>query len=783
LKRKATIHISGIVQGVGFRPFVYRVATKLALVGYVLNLGDAGVRIIVEGEKSKIKQLIKEIQTNPPSISKIDTVNIEWENPTESFTTFFIEKSSLVREKDATPKIPPDIAICNQCIVELHDPNSRWYMYPFTSCAACGPRYSTITDLPYDRPNTTMKDFPLCNTCNIGYTNPSDRRYHAQTTACEKCGPIYSLLNNKGEILEKANSIIRASELLSEGFILAVQGIGGTHLATKTTNSNPIQTLRIRKRRLKRPFAIMIRDIESLSEFALPTLEEINLMKTWRRPIVLVKRKKDVDNRTIPYDALEQISPGLDTIGAMLPYAPLHHLLFKFIDEPALVMTSANPTGVPMYIHPNTILAKLNGIADYFLVHNRRIHQRSDDSVVKFVLKKNPVFLRRARGYVPEPIMFEAPWKCRKIIAVGPEEKATGAIVKSGRIFPTQHIGDTDRVESIQFLSEAIDNLLHLLGVDEIDAIACDLHPEFLSTELAEKMANEMQIPLIRIQHHYAHLAAIMVDTNLEYNDDITCITSDGYGYGEDGTAWGGEVLVGNLEKYEKHGGLEPHIYPGGDLSAKYAVRSLLAIMGKHLGLDEILTITKEANVAPNIEVSRDSLQIVVTAMDNRVNTILSSSTGRFLDAASIVLGICSENTYDAECPMKLESIAKKTDLYIPPSYTRKNGHLYLDTTESLSKILDLKKAGVKISELAYAVQWHIGESLAEIACNVSNNFDIKHIGFSGGVALNRIITKAVTSYVSNSGLQPLIHRKIPPGDGCVSVGQAAVAGSYFTKD
>jgi hydrogenase maturation protein HypF len=784
LKQKASIHITGIVQGVGFRPFVYRAATGLSLVGYVLNLGDAGVSIVVEGEKSKIECLINEIHTNPPSISKIDTIDVDWSKPTGSFAEFFIEKSSLIRGKDAIPKIPPDIAICEQCIVELYDPNSRWYLYPFTSCAACGPRYSTITDLPYDRPNTTMHDFPLCNTCNIGYTNPYDRRYHAQTTACQNCGPNYSILDSRGTILVDSNPIIRAAELLSQGSILAIQGIGGTHLATKTTNPNSIHTLRIRKRRLNRPFAIMIRNVESLYEFSLPTPDEIDLMKTWRRPIVLVKKKENkVINNKIPYDSLEQISPGLDTIGVMLPYAPLHHLLFKYIDEPALVMTSANPTGVPMYIHPNIIVSELSNIADYFLVHNRRIHQRSDDSVVKFVLEKTPVFLRRARGYVPEPLVFEAPWKHQKVIAVGPEEKATGAVVKSGRIFTTQHIGDTDRLENIQFLSEAINNLLHLLGVDEIDSVACDLHPEFLSTEFAEQLAYEKQIPLIRIQHHFAHLASIMVDASIPYNTNITCITADGYGYGDDGTAWGGEILVGNFSEYEKCGGLEPHEYPGGDLSAKYAIRPLLGILGKHMNLDEIISITQGSKIAPNIQVSKESLQMLFTAIKNKVNTIVSSSTGRFLDAVSIALGICSENTYDAECPMKLESIARKTDVNIKPSFIQKHNHLYLNTTESLRQILDLRKKGVKISALAYAAQWHVGEALAQIACNVSSDLGIKHVGFSGGVALNRIITQAVVSYVSNYGLQPLIHKKIPPGDGGVSIGQAAIAGSYFSDN
>jgi len=558
--------VTGIVQGVGFRPFVYRVVKSLSLVGYVLNLGDAGVEIVVEGTEKQVQELINSIRNDLPSISRIDTLDIEWAPAEGVFSDFLIHKSSTVRNDDAVPVLPPDIAICNDCVTDLFNPKSRWYHYGFTSCAACGPRYSTITDLPYDRPNTTMVDFPLCDTCNAGYTNPMDRRYHAQTTACDVCGPKYRLVGKNGKGISDDNPIEVVAGLIDNGAIVALQGIGGTHIATKTSDSRSIGMLRKRKKRFQRPFALMVRDLD-----VLPLIQD---------------------------SVLDLIAPGLDSIGVMLPYAPMHHLLFKYSDEPALVMTSANPTGIPMYIDPGTIMKELGDIVDYFLVHNRRIHQRADDSVVKLTDNENPVFIRRARGYVPEPLVFNGPWKSIKVLGVGPEEKVTGALSKSGRVYMTQYIGDTDQVENIEFLTQAIDHMKHLLGISKLDGVACDFHPEFLSTDLAERIASENDIPLFRVQHHHAHLSSLMVDSLIPINNRIVCITADGYGYGEDGNAWGGEVLVGGLRNYERKGGLMVQDYTGGDLSAVYSSRAFLGIVGNEIGTEKILQILSSAEVS-----------------------------------------------------------------------------------------------------------------------------------------------------------------------------------------
>jgi len=782
LKKKATIHVTGIVQGVGFRPFVYRTAESLSLLGYVLNLGDAGVRIVVEGEEKTIQKLVGIIRNDPPSISRIDSLNITWENPEETFNRFEIIKSSVSRNDDAIPVIPPDIAICSSCIDDLTNPSSRWYLYPFTSCAACGPRFSTITDLPYDRPNTTMADFPLCDTCNTGYTSPSDRRYHAQTTACQECGPRYRLLDRKGVIVEKQTPIKKAAELIDDDAIVAIQGISGTHIATKTSNSEPIEILRSRKSRFQRPFAIMIRDLKTLQRIVQTNGVSEKLLTSWRRPIVLVpKITKDSDVlQLLPQSSLDQIAPGLDTIGVMLPYAPSHHLLFKYTTESALVMTSANPTGMPMYIDTETITSELGDIVDYFLIHNRTIYQRADDSVVKILDNENPIFIRRARGYVPEPIPFSGPWKSMKVLAVGPEEKATGSLLKSGQIYMTQYIGDTNQIENIEFLSDALKHMQHLLGISQLDAIACDLHPEFLSTELAERLSSEQNLPLFRIQHHHAHLASIIVDGLVPYNNRIVCITADGYGYGTDGTAWGGDILVGGLKEFERRGGLKAQEYTGGDLSARYAARTFIGIVENNFENDRILDILKSTDIAQETPLSEETLEILVKASKQEINTVKSTSTGRFLDAVTVALGICSQNSYDAECPMKLEAISQNTDIRLKPHFLKSEYGPVLDTTQSMLQIIDLMNRGVSRSQLAFAAQWHLGEALAEIACDIADTEEILHVGFSGGVALNNIITKSINRKVRDRKLVPIFHSLIPPGDGGVSVGQVACAAAQL---
>lgn len=784
MKRKAVIHVTGIVQGVGFRPFVYRVAKSLSLMGYVLNLGDAGVEIVVEGTEKQIQEFIRSIKSDLPSISRIDNLNLEWLPAEGTFSDFVIHKSSIIRNDDAIPVLPPDIAICNDCIADLFDPKSRWYHYGFTSCAACGPRYSTITDLPYDRPNTTMNDFPLCDTCNTGYTDPLDRRYHAQTTACDVCGPRYRLVDQDAKNFAYGNPIEAVAKLIDDGAIAALQGIAGTHIATKTSDSRPIETLRERKNRFQRPFALMVRDRKTLRKLVNISKLEERILTSWRRPIVLASKR--LDSKVLPLiqdSVLDVIAPGLDSLGVMLPYAPMHHLLFKYSKESALVMTSANPTGMPMYIDPEVIMHELGSIADYFLLHNRRIHQRADDSVVKLTSQENPVFIRRARGYVPEPLVFNGPWKPLRILGVGPEEKATASLAKSSRVYMTQYIGDTNQVENIEFLTQAINHMKHLLNISNLDGVACDLHPEFLSTQLAERISSEDNIPLLRVQHHHAHLSSLIVDGLIPIQNRIVCITADGYGYGEDGTAWGGEILVGGFKDYERKGGLIAQNYTGGDLSAIYSSRAFLGVVGDELKHEKILQILGSAEISPNQRISADMLDTLVKASNRRINTVKSTSTGRILDAIAVGLGICTQNSYDGECPMKLEAVARKSEIQLEMEFNKSDYGYVLDTTHLLLQIIELKEKRVSRPELAYAAQHSIGQGLAEIACQVAKEEEILHVGFSGGVAVNRILTRSVAKHIQENNLVPILHSLVPPGDGGISVGQVATAAARLIEE
>ncbi|MHA2423421.1 MAG: carbamoyltransferase HypF [Candidatus Thorarchaeota archaeon] len=784
MKKRAEIHVTGIVQGVGFRPFVYNVAESLSLTGFVLNLGDAGVKIVVEGKETSINKLVDGIKNNPPSISRIDSLSVDWVDSKDSFTSFNIQKSSDTRTEGSVPVLPPDIAMCSDCIEDLTSPDSRWYHYPFTSCAACGPRFSTITDLPYDRPNTTMVDFPLCDTCNTGYNNPIDRRYHAQTTACEICGPVYRLVDAKGKEVEVNNPVKYVAQLLEENRVVAIQGIAGTHIATKTTDSRAIEILRKRKNRFQRPFAIMVRNLSALKQITHLRPVEEKILTSWRRPIVLLEKK--MGSGLISDKVQDVIAPSLDTVGVMLPYAPLHHLLFQYTNEPALVLTSANPTGVPMYIEPEVVTSELKGIVDYSLIHNRRIYQRADDSVIKLVSEDKPVFIRRARGYVPDPLQFSDSWKYVQIVGVGPEEKVTASVLKSGMIYPSQHIGDINRVESLDFLSDAVDHIFHLLDINKLDGVACDLHPEFLTTEFAEQKSNEHDVPLFRVQHHHAHLASMIVDHKLPHNTSIVCITADGYGYGRDSNAWGGEVLLGGLREFRKKGGLKSINYPGGDLSALYAARSVVGILEKYLGnsleKDDLFRIVESAPVGPDTRMTSETLDILIDSLNRQISTMSSTSAGRFLDAVAMVLNVSSMNSYDGECPMKLEAFASPTKLRIKPLFTKTKTGLSLDTSNGLMQILELKEKDVNKHEIAYAAQWYLGDSLAHIACRVAEENQIQHVGFSGGVALNRIITKAVIDHIDKRKLIPLIHSSVPPGDGGISIGQVAVAAANLNE-
>ncbi|HEX7467331.1 MAG TPA: carbamoyltransferase HypF, partial [Methanobacterium sp.] len=520
---KAKILVQGIVQGVGFRPTVYRIAKGMNINGYVRNLGNI-VEIVIEGQKHDINEFITNLNENKPPISKISSLTIEWldHHIDAEFNDFKILESS--ENFSGSSVIPPDIATCKNCLDEVFKDPDRRNKYPFIACTDCGPRFTVISSIPYDRIRTSMNNFPLCEECEAEYKDPEDRRYHAEATCCPVCGPEVFLYREKN--IESKNPIKKAARLIDSGNILAIKGIGGTHLVVKTTEDYPVNELRKRLGRYNQPFACMSKDVNTIKTFAEVSILEKNVLESRRRPIVVLNKN---DN----YMLSPIVSPELHNLGVMLPYSALHHLLFSYTNEPAYIMTSANIPGEPMLIENREITSKLNGIADCYLLHNREIVNRCDDSVVRF-RGNEMAFIRRSRGYVPEPYDFSDITEDLNVLALGPEIDVTFSLLKDGKCYVSQHIGDTTKYETFRYLQKAVDHMMAITKTGNIDVVACDLHPMFFTTKLAEEMSKEFESDILRVQHHHAHAAALCVDNDIE---EVICIAADGVGYGDDGTA------------------------------------------------------------------------------------------------------------------------------------------------------------------------------------------------------------------------------------------------------
>jgi hydrogenase maturation protein HypF len=754
------VKVTGIVQGVGFRPFIYRIAVKNNLKGYVRNRGDAGVEILLEGKAEDIRNFMHDLKEKKPPLAQIHeiiTTKPKNEGKHEKFT---IHKSSSAAELSGSI-IPPDIAICNECLKELRNINDPRHEYFFITCTDCGPRYTIIERLPYDRENTTMRKFAMCSFCKSEYANPLNRRFHAQTVACPKCGPKAYLTTREGELIERKNPIREAGKLLAEGFIVAIKGYGGFHVATSTTKDEPLVRLRKVKHRSQKPFAIMARSLEAIKTFAEISENEEKLLTSYTRPIVLL-------NKSSKYHLSNLIAPGLHNVGVMLPYTGLHYMLFDGVDEPAFVMTSANPPNQPIIKEDEEALQRLGGTVDYFLFHNRRIAHRCDDSVVR-MHGKNLVFVRRSRGYAPAPIMLKEKAKCCAV-GLGGELNNTACVLLGNKAFISQHIGDVENIETRNFLENATKHLIRLTN-SKVEAVACDLHPKFTTTKLAKDLAEENGWQLIQIQHHYAHVAALMAEYDVK---EIVGVCCDGYGYGVNGEAWGGEVLLCTSENsaFERVAHLEKQPLLGGDLATCYPLRIAAGIIHKKVNVKDWLMQNKA--YFPHGE---SEIQIILNQLEKRRNIVETSSCGRVLDAVAAVLGICHERTYEGEPAMKLESAALKgkDTLRLEPIIKGDT----LDTTQMLLEIFE--KRGKEAREnLAYSAHAYLAKGLAALAIEKALENNIKIIGFSGGVACNQILTAIMRKIVENAGLLFLVHKAVPPGDGGLSFGQAVVGG--FSK-
>lgn len=734
----------GIVQGVGFRPYVYRLASELDLKGHVRNLGNV-VEIIIEGENTE--EFVKRLPAELPPIAKIDSMETTETEP-ENYTDFEIIESGDTYS--GVSVIPPDIAICDKCLAEIRDPNDRRYKYAFNACTDCGPRFTVIESVPYDRVRTSMEDFPLCDDCLVEYKQPLDRRYHGEAICCSDCGPQMSIYKGL-EKMDVSNPIRKGAEILKEGKILAIKGIGGTHLVVDAYNDDAIKELRKRLNRPNQAFAVMCKDLESLKNYAQLTEREIQTITSNKRPIVILKKNEG-------YNFPESLSPALHNIGVMLPYSPMHYLLFDEGDIDTYVMTSANIPGEPMMIENEEII---NGVNDYSLVHNRRILNRCDDSVIRF--RNNELsFIRRSRGYTPEPYTINYEVNDLNVLALGPELDVTFSIAKGDRAYPSQHIGNTNKPKTLMFLRNAIENMERITKINEFDVIACDMHPHFFTTRLAHELAKKYSAEVLPVQHHHAHSVALANDHGI---DEMISIAADGVGYGSDGTSWGGEILYTNINDFERMGHLEPQMMPGGDMATRYPVRMLTSILKD----DELIKNYIDYFKYGEIEIKNIKKQI-----DAGINVGVSTSTGRVLDSMAVALEICHERTYEGECSMKLESCAyySTEELEIPVIIENDQ----LNTTEILREVVRLYQNGAKKADVAAAGQAAVAKGLSELAIRAADKKNIMDIGATGGVFYNEAITETVKDYVKNNGYNFIQHLNTCAGDGSVSLGQSIVA-------
>jgi hydrogenase maturation protein HypF len=730
------ITVYGVVQGVGFRPTVYRVAKAMSLRGYVLNNGS-NVEIHIDRDAEKF---LKELRNALPALARIDRA--EFEEVDEK-----LEEFSIVRSHDGArvSLIPTDTAICRNCEVDFRRSGDRRYLFPFTNCTECGARFTVIADLPFDRPRTSMSDFPMCPDCTKDYASPDDRRFHAQTISCPKCGPRYTLYDSKRKEVEKG-PFREFAKRIDEGAVGLLKGWGGMHIICTFDNA-----ARLRKiyRRGDKPYAVMMRDLGTAKKYVRVGEAEEKLLTSPQRPIVLLHKREDAKNK------LERISPGLGNLGVMLPYSGAHLLMFHHLEADGVIMTSANPPGEPMAIE-NEKAFDLG--LDCYLMHNRRIIHRCDDSVVK-INSGRTNFTRKSRGFVPVPV--EANHK-HPVIGVGAQWDVTGSVSRNGEIFLTQYVGESQQYPTLQYLDDAIHHLSDLLGMKWFEAIGLDRHPRYSTRIVAKRLAKEYGAQLIETQHYHAHAAALKIDRKIE--GPLVCLTWDGTGYGDDGSSWGGETLLADFSEYKRLGTLEGIPLLGGDRAVVDPKRVVTAIQLK-LGIEP--TMAEEMD----IEVYSKMLDKSVTA----------SSMGRVLDSVSCILGICCKRTYEGEPAIKLEKwleTGKSTERF-DLEFGRAGDIEFARTLPMFRQLLEMRIGTDRCrANAAASFVRTLVTGVADRACEHAESNGLKQVGLTGGVSYSGPITSWVKETVESRGMEFIGHERISNGDGGISTGQNAIAGS-----
>ena len=762
---EAEVHVTGRVQGVGFRPFIYRLAVRYGLRGYVINLGDAGVEVVVEGLEENVDFFVKSIQVEAPPASEITEIHSTYKPYRNRFKEFVIDKSRNGKQA-ASGIFPPDNGICPKCLMDMEDPYGRWFEYPFTACAWCGPRFTGVRSLPYDRERTHMDAFPLCKACEGEYKNPLNRRFDAQGVTCSRCGPRMSLHDASGEEIRTRDVFVQAARLLNEGSIVAVKGIGGFHLTALATDDGSVAKLRARKNRPYQPFALMAPDLAAVKSFATPDVFESRALTSWQKPIVLLKTRGGIVS--------DLVAPGLSRVGVMLPYSGIQVMLFKRIKAPALIMTSGNKAGLPMTITNEAALSDLRGVTDYFLFHNRKIVNRCDDSLMR-INDGQVAFIRRSRGYMPDPV--EIPLKKGISFAVGTEQSNAAAIILDGRCYQTQYLGDTINLETLDYEKSALYGMRDLLNITcNPDVIACDRHPGYMTSQLAEVISQETGSQIIKSQHHHAHTVSVCAENGVKPDESVVGITLDGAGYGSDGAIWGGEVLLSTYFSFKRVGQLEYLPMPGGDLCALYPYRMLISGLTTVFSDDEIRDITQN-HIREALPYGHRELDVVLK-QSRDMNVLRTSSSGRFLDSVASLLGLTYMRTYEGEPAMRLESLAEFGDanqINYEPEITYNNKKYELKT-QNMLKYLIKNKNILKKEDIAAFVQKYLAIGISNIAINVAKAEGIRTVSLSGGVLVNKSILLEITHNIKKQELRIILNNKTPFGDGGIALGQSCIA-------
>jgi hydrogenase maturation protein HypF len=753
-RNRCTICVTGTVQGVGFRPFVYRLAQERALAGWVLN--DArGVQIEIEGPRVALDDFLVALRNELPPLARIDSLDCVL-TASQGDRGFVIRSSEHSAHR--TAQVSPDCHVCRDCLTELFDPADRRFRYPFINCTNCGPRYSIITGVPYDRPLTTMVDFPMCADCLAEYQDPRSRRFHAQPNACPKCGPALRLYNAEGQAVLNEDPLTAALACLRRGEILALKGLGGFHLVVDPGNPQAVARLRRRKRRDEKPFALMVNHLQSARELVYLNSIEARLLTAVERPIVLLEKRPGT---TL---VCPEVAPGNRYLGLMLPYTPLHHLLLE--DFPRLVMTSGNQTDEPIAFDDDEALARLRGIADLFLCHNRRIHMRSDDSIVR-VLAEQPLMLRRSRGYVPRAIKLPGPQG--EVLALGAELKNTICLTKGDYATLSQHIGDLQNPAVVDSMLHTVEHLQQLLDVRPA-LVVHDLHPDYASTHAAGQMTG---LPGLAVQHHHAHLASCLADNGR--NARALGVIFDGLGYGTDGHIWGGEFLVGDYAGFERVGHLRELRMPGGDAATREPWRMGLSLLHATYGAQlPALAVFETIPAADR--------HLLVQMLAKGINAPWTSSCGRLFDAVAALVGLHLRISYEGQAALALEMCRDDDETVAPYDLsllTTEQG-IVVDPAPMVRQLVADLQQGRAVGQISAAFHHGLSEAIVAVCCAIRTRQGPLPVALSGGVFQNASLSSRTRLGLEIAGFEVLVHRQVPPNDGGLALGQAVIGGHYL---